>query len=303
MAGDLNYSVGYSGDSSTLKNGLVVYEPYGTRIGYENVLEDSDSGYTITSTGDSSTALDLTYLYDNISTTRYSAVNVGDLTISISTDSDFSGYVVDYVGIAGLNWSSASVNSVEIEVISTYYDSDLDEYLEETETVFTMDTSSFEDNKILMANFKGRYAKTVNVYLYSDSTDTDISLSILSAGKSFELPSLPDNSFQPGFLNIEDEKKSLRTSTNKFGSVNITQKGFTEKYTFSKVTQDFMNDYWSEFIREVKTDVLKPAFVQNNPMDYPEDAVFGRLKISDASYTSRTRSTISFSVVGAIGER
>lgn len=270
-------------------------QPEGTRLSYKNELE-AFSEFAVTSSGDQNNNLDLEYLIDYMNTTRYSFGTTGNNDILFDKGDIRAFFGINHVAIAGVPWFDEGVTSVRGEVESVV---DIENDITETVEVFNIDTTTFEDNKIVMANFGGFAAKSVRIYFEASGT---VTVSIIQFGIAFEFPGLPDDGFQPGAFNSIDEQNALRTVTNRFGSVDIVQRGTEEVYSFTYLPQEFVNQDFAQLISEIKSQVQNPVFISWNPKDFPLDVMFGRIDIGNAVYSTRVHGSVSFNVKGLQGE-
>lgn len=267
--------------------------PKSTRISYYNEIAENDS-ISITSDGDSSTALDLEYLSDYMNTSRYNFGRTGTGTINIETGEIEASFLCDHIAVAGVNWRNADITNVSVSI-----DVLVDENQIETTEVINVDTSTFDNNKVLMGSFASKSVSKISITFTATGT---VSVSIIQTGLAFEFPSLPDDGFQPGAWNSIDDQSSLKTSTGNLGGVSIRKKGTEERYNFSFLPQEFMNEFWAPFIYDFKKENKNPIFIQWNPTEFPLDVIYGKIDIGSARYSTRIHGTISFNVKGLQGE-
>lgn len=271
----------------------------GTMIGWKNELGIEGSEFVTSATG--TNVDDIDYLFDNMNTSRYKFSDVGIVEFS-SILSDTSKFeLMDYVALASVNWEAAQIESVTITVTTYRVEEDIDEdeiLVEEIINIGTFDTSLYEDDQIFMATFDPVNVNRIQVQFNATDAEESVSIAILHAGKSFEMPDQPDEGFQPGILNSLDERFSLRTENNKFSAVTSFEKGTEEVYRFSFIPQEFMNDEWAPFIRDLKEGVLNPCFSMWNPTDFSNDIIFGKIDVQNATYQTRIHGSVSFTIIG-----
>lgn len=260
----------------------------GTAISWKSEIAENTSFVMSSDKGNDN---DVDYINDYMSTSRYVADSVGSLTLTSKTSFDSSRGLFDNFALAGVNWNSAGISQVNAIVAVLNETSGL---YEDT-VVASVDTSLKSDYEIVMMLFDEQSSPTVKVQFIATGI---VEISMWYAGKSFRFPSQPNDGFQPGRWNNLDTGVEFRTITNEFGPTIIENVGTEEVYDFSFLPQEFMNDEFAVFIKEIKDSELNPVFSMWNPDDFQDDVIFGRIDIRSAKYQTRIHGSVGFTIVG-----
>jgi len=238
------------------------------RICFDNMAHIS--GSTVASHDQSGTD----YLIDNMTTIKWRPANTAP-TIRYSglfTD-------VDYIGLAGVNWSSAGCSLVVKDSLGS--------------TIASF--SGLSDNQPALAIV----TKTTQTVIFFEFTCTQTTLEIgeIYFGQSIILPKKVSVGYKPGRWGNNDIVTTGKTEKNNPTGSTIRARGMTEVFSLNFLDITFMEGVFKTFIKSAQG--LAIFFIWDTLQE--DHAIYGMWEVSDPAFVNSVSSSISMTIKGDAG--
>lgn len=189
-------------------------------------------------------------------------------------------------------WAMANFNKTESNTAVTVEFWTGSEWVEPTG--FSGDPSVNETDFIFP--FDELSASKVRLSIFRQSINApDTEIGEFSCGDAITFPRPVSVGYEPKAWNSQDEVTNGRTQSDAIGRSTVISKGSREVVPINKIHYKWMNDNWSDFVREAQG---YPIWLAWRPNQHPYQCIYGTWEATTATYQSALFSGLTITVRG-----